>query len=184
MVQSKCEPFLTSSHIPATRLAPTCTTLCCCGFSSLSGSHLRCALCLCPRVAPFAGEGCVVSGWGLLSDNKPGATGSRKSQGAWKDGAGSRNSSNAVLRGSWVEGTGTKGSEHIQSHLSSSVRLPDALHCANISIISEASCNKDYPGRVLPTMVCAGVEGGGTDSCEVRAKGGLWVNVGNKMDVS
>lgn len=137
-----------------------------------------------PTRCPFAGEGCVVSGWGLLSDNKPGATGSRKSQGAWKDGAGSRNSSNAVLRGSWVEGTGTKGSEYIQSHLSSSVRLPDALHCANISIISEASCNKDYPGRVLPTMVCAGVEGGGTDSCEVRAKWGLWVNVGNKMDVS
>lgn len=24
-------------------------------------------------------------------------------------------------------------------------------------------------------MVCAGVEGGGTDSCEVRAKWGLWV---------
>lgn len=62
----------------------------------------------------------------------------------------------------------TEGREYTQSHLSSSVRLPDTLHCANISIISEASCNKDYPGRVLPTMVCAGVEGGGTDSCEVR----------------
>lgn len=55
------------------------------------------------------------------------------------------------------------------------MRLPDTLHCANISIISKASCNKDYPGRVLPTMVCAGVEGGGTDSCEVRAKWRLWV---------
>ncbi|OBS83059.1 hypothetical protein A6R68_22945, partial [Neotoma lepida] len=72
-----------------------------------------------PRRCPFTGEDCVVSGWGLLSDNKPGDTGSHKSQ----------------------------------------VRLPDTLHCANISIISEASCNKDYPGRVLPTMVCAGVEG-------------------------
>ena len=72
----------------------------------------------------------------------------------------------------------TRGTEYTQSHLSSSVRLPDTLHCANISIISEASCNKDYPGRVLPTMVCAGVEGGGTDSCEVRDKRGLWVKEG------
>ncbi|XP_052616642.1 kallikrein-15 [Peromyscus californicus insignis] len=86
-----------------------------------------------PMRCPFTGEGCVVSGWGLLSDNKPGATGSHKSQ----------------------------------------VRLPDTLHCANISIISEASCNKDYPGRVLPTMVCAGVEGGGTDSCEGDSGGPL-----------
>lgn len=61
-----------------------------------------------PTRCPFTGENCVVSGWGLLSDNKPGTTGSHKPQGAWKDGAGSRNSSNTVLRGSWVEGTGTK----------------------------------------------------------------------------
>ncbi|XP_012979583.1 kallikrein-15 [Mesocricetus auratus] len=86
-----------------------------------------------PTRCPFTGEDCVVSGWGLLSNNKPGATESHKSQ----------------------------------------VRLPDTLHCANISIISEASCNKDYPGRVLPTMVCAGVEGGGTDSCEGDSGGPL-----------
>ena len=49
------------------------------------------------------------------------------------------------------------------------MRLPDTLHCANISIISTASCNKDYAGCLMDTMVCAGVEGGGTDSCEVRA---------------
>lgn len=51
------------------------------------------------------------------------------------------------------------------------MNLPDTLHCANISIISTASCDKDYPGRLMDTMVCAGVEGGGTDSCEVRARG-------------
>lgn len=78
-----------------------------------------------------------------------------------------------------MEGTRTKGIKYTQSHLSSSVRLPDTLHCANISIISEASCNKDYPGRVLPTMVCAGVEGGGTDSCEVRKERVFVVKGGN-----
>lgn len=57
------------------------------------------------------------------------------------------------------------------SPLSSPVHLPDTLHCANISIISASSCNKDYPGRLMNTMVCAGVESGGTGSCEVRAKG-------------
>lgn len=57
-----------------------------------------------------------------------------------------------------------------QGPLSSPVNLPDTLHCANISIISDSSCRKDYPGHLMSTMVCAGVEGGGTDSCEVRAK--------------
>uniref|UniRef100_A0A8C2PFS2 Kallikrein related peptidase 15 n=1 Tax=Capra hircus TaxID=9925 RepID=A0A8C2PFS2_CAPHI len=55
----------------------------------------------------------------------------------------------------------------------SQVRLPDTLHCANISIISTASCNKDYAGRLMDTMVCAGVEGGGTDSCEGDSGGPL-----------
>lgn len=55
----------------------------------------------------------------------------------------------------------------------SQVSLPDTLHCANISIISDTSCNKDYPGRLTSTMVCAGVEGGGTDSCEGDSGGPL-----------
>lgn len=57
------------------------------------------------------------------------------------------------------------------SPLSFTVNLPDTLHCGNISVIPTTSCNEDYPGRVKDTMVCAGVEGGGTDSCEVRARG-------------
>ncbi|XP_074048864.1 kallikrein-15-like [Macrotis lagotis] len=56
------------------------------------------------------------------------------------------------------------------------VNLPDTLHCANISIISTASCNKDYRGQVTDTMVCAGVEGGGTDSCEGDSGGPLVCN--------
>ncbi|KAM4801634.1 kallikrein-15 isoform 2-T2 [Urocitellus parryii] len=63
--------------------------------------------------------------------------------------------------------SGTTGSPESQ------VSLPDTLHCANISIISDASCNKDYPGRLTSAMVCAGVEGGGTDSCEGDSGGPL-----------
>ncbi|XP_037373010.1 kallikrein-15 [Talpa occidentalis] len=55
----------------------------------------------------------------------------------------------------------------------SQVSLPDTLHCANISVISDASCSKDYPGHLLDTMVCAGVKGGGTDSCEGDSGGPL-----------
>ncbi|VFV32226.1 kallikrein-15 isoform 2 [Lynx pardinus] len=90
--------------------------------------------CLSPQVRPVAlptrcpqpGEACVVSGWGLVADDKPGTKGSARSQ----------------------------------------VSLPDPLHCANISVIPATSCSKDYPGRLMSTMVCAGVEGGGTDSGE------------------
>ncbi|KAM5207752.1 kallikrein-15 [Hipposideros larvatus] len=55
----------------------------------------------------------------------------------------------------------------------SQVYLPDTLHCANISIISASSCKKYYPGHLMNTMVCAGVEGGGTDSCEGDSGGPL-----------
>ncbi|XP_006868439.1 PREDICTED: kallikrein-15 [Chrysochloris asiatica] len=87
-----------------------------------------------PKQCPRPGDACVVSGWGLVSSDEPGITGSPESQ----------------------------------------VSLPDTLHCANISIISTASCNKDYPGRLMKnSMVCAGVEGGGTDSCEGDSGGPL-----------
>ncbi|XP_053462115.1 kallikrein-15 [Nycticebus coucang] len=55
----------------------------------------------------------------------------------------------------------------------SQVSLPDTLHCANISIISDTSCDKDYPGHLMNTMVCAGAEDGGTDSCEGDSGGPL-----------
>ncbi|XP_027473166.1 kallikrein-15 [Zalophus californianus] len=86
-----------------------------------------------PTRCPQPGEACVVSGWGLVSDDKPGTKGSTESQ----------------------------------------VSLPDTLHCANISVIPATSCKKDYPGRLMASMVCAGVEGGGTDSCEGDSGGPL-----------
>nr|XP_003465524.1 kallikrein-15 [Cavia porcellus]SFW93273.1 TPA: kallikrein E [Cavia porcellus] len=86
-----------------------------------------------PVHCPQPGEPCVVSGWGLVSGDKPGTTGSPESQ----------------------------------------VTVPDTLHCANISVISRAACDKDYPGRLMDTMVCAAAEGGGTDSCEGDSGGPL-----------
>ncbi|XP_064236740.1 kallikrein-15 [Aotus nancymaae] len=86
-----------------------------------------------PTRCPHPGEACVVSGWGLVSHNEPGTTGSPQSQ----------------------------------------VNLPDTLHCANISIISDASCDKNYPGRLTNTMVCAGAEGRGAESCEGDSGGPL-----------
>ncbi|XP_054528908.1 kallikrein-15 [Pan paniscus] len=62
---------------------------------------------------------------------------------------------------------GTAGSPRSQ------VSLPDTLHCANISIISDTSCDKSYPGRLTNTMVCAGAEGRGAESCEGDSGGPL-----------
>uniref|UniRef100_A0A8C8ZGQ6 Peptidase S1 domain-containing protein n=1 Tax=Prolemur simus TaxID=1328070 RepID=A0A8C8ZGQ6_PROSS len=58
----------------------------------------------------------------------------------------------------------------------SQVSLPDTLHCANISIISDTSCNKDYPvGHLMNTMVCVGAEGGGTEVSYEGDSGGTLV---------
>ncbi|KAM5236237.1 LOW QUALITY PROTEIN: kallikrein-15 [Ctenodactylus gundi] len=83
---------------------------------------------------PHLGEDCMVSGWGLVSDNGPGTTGSPKS---------------------------------------TARALPATLHCASISTISNAACNKGYPGCLTNTMLCAGAEGGGMDTCEGDSGGPL-----------
>lgn len=77
-----------------------------------------------------------------------------------------------MLQGSWAEGRRARMYGSAPSPLSSPVSLPDTLHCANISIISDTSCDKSYPGRLTNTMVCAGAEGRGAESCEVRAQRG------------
>ncbi|XP_011936410.1 PREDICTED: kallikrein-15 isoform X2 [Cercocebus atys] len=76
-------------------------------------------------------------------------------------------------QGSWAEGTRARIYESAPSPLSSPVSLPDTLHCANISIISDTSCDKSYPGRLTNTMVCAGAEGRGAESCEGDSGGPL-----------
>lgn len=173
MVQSKCGRSLESSHIRATRLALIGMTLCCCDFSSLPGCHGRCVPCLCPRVAHFPARTvwCQAGAYCQTTSLEPQGVTSHKVRGRMELDLGIPATLSSGVLGWRLR---DQRRDDTESHLSS-VRLPDTLHCANISIISEASCNKDYPGRVLPTMVCAGVEGGGTDSCEVRAKWGLWV---------
>ncbi|XP_022379481.1 LOW QUALITY PROTEIN: kallikrein-15 [Enhydra lutris kenyoni] len=88
-----------------------------------------------PTRCPQRGEACVVSGKGMVSDDKPGTKGSTESQGGY----------------------------------------PDTLHYANISVTPATSCNKDYPGNLMASMVCVcgGVQGGGPDSCEGDSGGPL-----------
>uniref|UniRef100_A0A674IPN3 Trypsin-like n=1 Tax=Terrapene triunguis TaxID=2587831 RepID=A0A674IPN3_9SAUR len=44
--------------------------------------------------------------------------------------------------------------------------FPNLLQCGNVRIVSPQSCQASYPGRVTNNMVCAGVMGGGIDSCQ------------------
>lgn len=51
------------------------------------------------------------------------------------------------------------------------VSFSDTLYCVNISVILVVFCNKVYSGCLMDIMVCVGVEGGGTNFCEVRVRG-------------
>uniref|UniRef100_A0A8C3T799 Peptidase S1 domain-containing protein n=1 Tax=Chelydra serpentina TaxID=8475 RepID=A0A8C3T799_CHESE len=52
------------------------------------------------------------------------------------------------------------------------------LQCGNVRLVSAQSCKASYPGRVTDNMVCAGVIGGGIDSCQVRGRGQGTTGVG------
>nr|XP_037847934.1 kallikrein-11 isoform X1 [Chlorocebus sabaeus] len=51
------------------------------------------------------------------------------------------------------------------------LRLPHSLRCANITIIEHQKCENAYPGNITDTMVCASVQEGGKDSCQVSGQG-------------
>ncbi|NXN98363.1 KLK11 protein, partial [Rhinopomastus cyanomelas] len=56
------------------------------------------------------------------------------------------------------------------------VTLPRHLICADVSIVSPASCSRSYPQQVTPNMVCAGVRGQRIDSCQGDSGGPLSCN--------
>lgn len=45
--------------------------------------------------------------------------------------------------------------------------FPDRLQCLDLSIVSNATCQAVFPGRVTENMVCAGGEAG-KDACQVN----------------
>lgn len=45
--------------------------------------------------------------------------------------------------------------------------FPDRLQCLDLSIVSNATCQAVFPGRVTDNMVCAGGEAG-KDACQVN----------------
>lgn len=51
-------------------------------------------------------------------------------------------------------------------HLPPPEPFPDLLQCLNISIVSTATCQAVYPGRITDNMVCAGGVPG-EDACQV-----------------
>ncbi|XP_026517922.1 kallikrein-15-like [Terrapene carolina triunguis] len=50
------------------------------------------------------------------------------------------------------------------------------LYCTMVHIVSDEQCATNYPGHVNRNMVCAGLNGGGTDSCEGDSGGPLVCN--------
>ncbi|XP_075763692.1 kallikrein-15-like [Pelodiscus sinensis] len=47
------------------------------------------------------------------------------------------------------------------------------LYCSTVHTISDEQCAADFPGHVNGNMLCAGLRGGGTDSCEGDSGGPL-----------
>uniref|UniRef100_A0A8C3IJB7 Peptidase S1 domain-containing protein n=1 Tax=Chrysemys picta bellii TaxID=8478 RepID=A0A8C3IJB7_CHRPI len=61
---------------------------------------------------------------------------------------------------------------HLPALTMANLSLPEnisiILYCTMVHIVSDEQCAANYPGHVNRNMVCAGLKGGGTDSCEVR----------------
>jgi trypsin len=43
---------------------------------------------------------------------------------------------------------------------------PNRLYGVNVPIVARATCNNNYDGGILSSMICGGLAAGGRDSCQ------------------
>ena len=55
----------------------------------------------------------------------------------------------------------------------SSYSIPDLLQKVDVPLITQAQCDKAYPGKITDRMICAGFPQGGKDSCQGDSGGPL-----------
>ncbi|XP_036037169.1 anionic trypsin-2 isoform X1 [Onychomys torridus] len=60
--------------------------------------------------------------------------------------------------------------------LSTGVNNPDLLQCLDAPLLSQATCEASYPGKITNNMVCAGFLEGGKDSCQGDSGGPVVCN--------
>lgn len=71
----------------------------------------------------------------------------------------------------WITGWGT---------LCSAGPYPDILQQASVPLVSRARCKQAYPRKIDDSMICAGFEWGGVDTCQADSGGPLVCETGGR----